>query len=230
MARTEKHEAVPPLQRVLESAARLQLLVPDAVLVGGTAVAAYVEHRGSTDHDHVLRHLQRDYDLILEALEREGDFVFARGVPGKIILGELGGIEVGIRQLMRERALEVQRIALPGGSTVILPTKAELLRVKAFLIVKRNQVRDYLEVVALAHDLGHDQAGGILREIDLFYADPSSSHTDRPVLTQLRRQLAAPQPRDTGTIRDLPRYKQLQPRWQSWETIRDECIELSTFL
>jgi hypothetical protein len=36
------------LLAVLESAARLQRLVPDAVLVGGSAAAAYAGHRDPT--------------------------------------------------------------------------------------------------------------------------------------------------------------------------------------
>lgn len=218
------------LERVLESASRLQRLVPDAVLVGGSAVAAYVGHRDSTGHDHVLASLQRDYDMVLDALEREGDFVFAKGVPGKIILGELGGIEVGVRQLMRERPLEVQQILLPSGHTVTVPTKPEILRIKAFLMVKRNQVRDYLDVAALSDALGAEAAGAVLREIDSYYADPAAADGERPVLTQLRRQLADPSPKDTQTLARLPRYKNLAKRWHSWGSIREECVELSIHL
>ena len=43
------------LVRVLESAARLQEVVPDAVLVGGSAAALWASHRTSFDHDHVLQ-------------------------------------------------------------------------------------------------------------------------------------------------------------------------------
>lgn len=39
------------LAEVLSSAARLQRIVPDEVLVGGTAVALHVGHRESFDHD-----------------------------------------------------------------------------------------------------------------------------------------------------------------------------------
>ena len=44
--------ARPELVRVLESAARLQEVVPDAVLVGGSAAALWANHRSSFDHDH----------------------------------------------------------------------------------------------------------------------------------------------------------------------------------
>jgi hypothetical protein len=49
---------VPPtLTAVLESAARLQEVVPDAVLVGESAAAWHAGHRASFDHDHVLHAL-----------------------------------------------------------------------------------------------------------------------------------------------------------------------------
>jgi hypothetical protein len=50
--------ARPELVRVLESAARLQEAVPDAVLVGGSAAALWANHRFSHDHDHDHDHDQ----------------------------------------------------------------------------------------------------------------------------------------------------------------------------
>ena len=47
--------ARPELVRVLESAARLQEVVPDAVLVGGSAAALWANHRFSYDHDQYCR-------------------------------------------------------------------------------------------------------------------------------------------------------------------------------
>ncbi|MDR1151364.1 MAG: hypothetical protein LBK72_02605, partial [Bifidobacteriaceae bacterium] len=87
---------------------------------------------------------------MLDALEREGDWVTNRVTPGRIVLGELGGIETGVRQLIRRRPLETERYRLPDGADVTVPTMDETLRIKAFLVVKRNQVRDYLDVAALA--------------------------------------------------------------------------------
>jgi len=53
--------AGPILQEVLVSAARLQTVVPDAVLVGGSAAALYAGHRESFGHDHVLIDLADRY-------------------------------------------------------------------------------------------------------------------------------------------------------------------------
>src|SRR5271169_7228488 len=100
----------PSLEDVLEKAVRLQALVPGAVLVGGSAAALHAHHRESSDHDHVVADLVERFDSILENLEALGDWSTARVAPGKIILGELGGIETGVRQLLRGRPLETIEI------------------------------------------------------------------------------------------------------------------------
>lgn len=210
------------LERVLESAARLQSLVPDAVLVGGSAAALYARHRLSFDHDHVVVDLRDRFDLVLEALEREGDFVTNRVTPGKIILGELGEIETGIRQLIRSQPLEVRQIALRNDATITVPTADEILRIKGFLIVKRNQVRDYLDVAALSVRYGLARAAAVLALIDDYYRDDSAAG-ERVVRDQLVRQLAYPQPRDSRTLDRLSNYKGLVKRWQDWDAVVAQC-------
>ncbi|MGO2746548.1 hypothetical protein [Microbacterium sp.] len=214
------------MEEVLESAARLQQLVPDAVLVGGSAAALYAHHRMSTDDDHVLADLRDRFDLVLDALERDGDFVLNRAVPGKIILGELGGIEAGVRQLIRRRPLEMQHVTLPSGASVTVPTLDEIARIKGYLIVKRNQMRDYLDVAALSGRFGSDMIGHALATVDDYYTDESHAE-DRPVQAQLARQLADPMPKDRTRIRDLPTYKGLEPRWQRWDDVIAECRRLA---
>lgn len=68
----------PELVRVLESAARLQEVVPDAVLVGGSAAALWANHRASYDHDHVLQDLGARFDAVLEAIETTDGWVTNR--------------------------------------------------------------------------------------------------------------------------------------------------------
>lgn len=213
------------LSRVLESAARLQRLVPDAVLVGGSAAALHAGHRASFDHDHVLADLAERFDLVLDALESDGEWVTNRVTPGKIILGELGGIEAGVRQLIRRRPLETVRVALPSGATLTAPTISEALRVKAFLIVRRNRTRDYLDVVALAGRIGEADAAPTLAAIDDFYADQHGEGDG--VASQVARQLAEPRPADPSMTRELDRYRQLDPRWHDWNTVTAACRRLA---
>jgi len=219
-------DASDALRAVLESAARLQELVPDAVLVGGSAAALYAGHRDSFDHDHVLTDLSDRFDMVLEALESEGEWVTNRVQPGKIILGQLGDVEAGVRQMIRKRPLETIQLILPSGRTLRVPTADETLRIKAFLVVRRNQTRDYLDVAALAERYGVDESADVLASIDDYYTDQHGS--GRGVAAQVARQLADPRPADASVTRQLAEYRNLTPRWTDWKQVRAACRELAT--
>jgi hypothetical protein len=214
----------PPLRRVLEKAAQLQQLVPGAVLVGGTAAALHAHHRQSHDNDHVLTDLGERFDTILEHLEALGDWSTARVQPGRIILGELGGIETGVRQLLRNRPLETCEIDV-NGERLVVPTAAETLRIKAWLALTRNQTRDFLDIAALAEHIGLDDAALMLRRIDDYYAD--INRREDAVATQLVRQLSDPRPRDAEVTSQLSRYKDLDARWHEWPAVTAVLADLA---
>ncbi len=214
----------PSLEDVLEKAAQLQELIPGAVLVGGSAAALYAHHRQSFDHDHVVADLAERFDAILENLEALGDWSMARAQPGKIILGELGGIETGVRQLLRSRPLESTDMEV-RGKRLVVPTEAEILRIKAWLALTRNQTRDYLDIAALADWIGLDEAAIVLQDIDDYYAD--INRQPEAVATQLVRQLADPRPRDAEVTTQLASYKALDPRWHDWAAVKVVLAELA---
>jgi hypothetical protein len=89
------------LRQVLEAAAHLQRLVPDAVLVGGAAAAHHAGHRISLDDDHVVADLRSRFDDVLRALEETDGWVTARVKRPVLILGRLDGVETGVRNLIR---------------------------------------------------------------------------------------------------------------------------------
>jgi len=217
----------PTLRRVLESAARLQSVVPDAVLVGGSAAALHAGHRDSLDHDHVLADLIDRYEAVLEAVEAtEGWATSVRASkPPFTIMGRLDGIEAGLRQMRRTRPLETVEVAVGPGAVVVAPTEGEALRVKAVLVVQRNVMRDFLDVVALAGHIGEEAAIGVLSGIDDYYLDRSGEPAS--VLTSLVVALAEPSPRDTDVINELPRYKNLDPRWHRWSDVVEACQALA---
>jgi hypothetical protein len=217
----------PSLAEVLASAARLQQVVPDAVLVGGSAAALHAGHRVSFDHDHVLADLSDRYATVLDAVEATDGWATSvrASRPPMTIMGSLGGIEAGLRQMRRSRPLETMAVELGDGLEVVAPTAAEALRVKAYLVVQRNAVRDYLDVVALADHLGIDEAVSVLSDVDTYYDDRSGEHGS--VLTSLILALAEPAPRDPAITVELPRYKGLDERWHQWADVVDACRELS---
>lgn len=210
----------PDWQAVLAAAARLQQLLPDAVLVGGSAASVHAGHRVSFDDDHVLADLRERFDDVLSHLEEQDGWVTARVNRPVLVLGSLDGIETGIRQLMRRRPLEVEELTGPAGP-IRVPTLPEMLRIKAWLVLRRNATRDYLDVVALAERLGVEQAARVVLELDDYYEDQVGAG-GRRVATQLARQLAEPAPYDLSEV-DLSAYRRLEPRWREWNAVRDAC-------
>jgi hypothetical protein len=215
---------LPDWESVLSAAARLQAILPDAVLVGGTASALHAKHRFSRDADHVLTDLRARYDEVLAQLESVAGWKTARVQRPVQILGSLDGIETGVRQLIRDEPLETMIVDFHGAKLTV-PTKPEVLRIKAALILKRNATRDYLDFVALVDQLGDDQVVEALRRFDALYPQPSGESA----LQQLQIQLASPVPFDLEET-NLSEYKNLDPKWHDWESVRSVCARCATMI
>src|ERR1044072_5756554 len=78
---------LPEWEQLLSAAAHLQEILPDATLVGGTAVAIFAEHRLSRDADHVLPDLRERFDEVLAELEAAAGWRTARVKRPVLILG-----------------------------------------------------------------------------------------------------------------------------------------------
>ena len=133
-------------ERLVEKAKALQarLLFLPTVAVGGTAVALYAKHRVSLDVDFVSPLLSARFDDVENALLAMDDFSIAKVRRPVLILGSLDGDEIGIRQLRRSEPLDADERDSLG-----VPTLAEVLRVKAYLLSDRRAVRDFIDVCAL---------------------------------------------------------------------------------
>jgi hypothetical protein len=206
----------PEFRAVLEAASRLQEVLPDAVLVGGSAAAHHAGHRVSLDDDHVLSDLRDRFEEVLGALEQTEGWVTSRIRPQVLILGSLDGVETGIRQLVRRRPLEVEQVTV-GGRPLRVPTLEEILRIKSWLVLRRNATRDYLDVVALAERLGLGDSARVILEMDDYYEDQLGPG-GRRVATQLAKQLADPAPYDLSEV-DLAHYRKLEGRWRDWGNV-----------
>lgn len=216
----------PRFVALLESAAHLQRLVPGAVLVGGSAAILYADHRESRDHDHVVAYLADRFEMVLEAIEEDKGWATNRVTPGKVILGNLDGIEAGVRQMIRKTPLEVTTVSVPSGGEVTVPTIEETLRIKAFLIVRRNQTRDYLDLAALSESLGLERTAKVLDQIDDYYADQHGEGDG--VASQLVRQLSDPQPADSAVTEQLSSYRRLSKRWSGWSAVTEILSDVAT--
>jgi len=129
-----------------------------------------------------------------------------------------------VRQLIREEPLETTQIEY-RGETITLPTEAEMLRIKAVLILQRNATRDYLDFVALADHMGDEKVIEALRSFDRLYPQPSGESA----LQQLQIQLANPLPYDLEEL-NLAEYKNLAPRWHDWQAVRAACVHVAILI
>jgi hypothetical protein len=212
---------LPEWEQVLSAAAQLQQILPEAVLVGGTASAVHAHHRFSRDADHVLTDLRSRFDGVLAQLESVAGWKTARVQRPVLILGSLDGIETGVRQLIREAPLETMVID-HLGTPITVPTPAEILRIKGVLILKRNATRDYLDFIALARHMGNPAMVLALQNFDVLYVQPNG----QSALQQLQIQLANPLPYDLDDMAPgLAEYKGLDPAWHAWGTVQAACAD-----
>lgn len=146
----------------------------------------------------------------LALLKNEAGWKTNRLEPPVLILGNFQGVRTGIRQLVRKKPLETTIIR---GLRV--PTIAEVLRIKAYLIVKRNTTRDFIDFAALFDRLGAEKGLKALAVLDDLYPQED----DESVLKQLSIQLAEPKPWDLVQT-DLSQYKSLQAPYTDWHEVK----------
>lgn len=137
-----------------------------------------------------------------------------------LILGSLDGFQTGVRQLRRVAPLEVEVLA---GLRV--PTLPEMARIKAWLLVTRNTVRDYLDVVVLLVRLGDEGAVDALRPLDRLYPQDSGAS----VRAEFIERLATAAPGDLADV-DLRAYKGLVSPWTDWTHVAAHGARLSAVL
>jgi hypothetical protein len=199
-------EDLPDWEKLLAAERHAQALVPGAVLVGGTAAALHAGHRRSFDGDHVVSDLRDRFDEVLAALEAAAGWETRRVQRPVLILGSLDGILTGIRQLRRVRPLETEVV-----EDLRVPTLSEMARIKAWLLVTRRTVRDYLDTVVLFERLGESGVHAALECFDALYPQPTGASP----LAELGECLGAASPRDLPEI-DLRSYRGLHPPWNDW--------------
>lgn len=201
---------LPDWERLLAAERHLQHLVPGSVLVGETAAALHAQHRRSLDGDHVVQNLKERFDDVLTTLEQVTGWQTERIQKPVLILGTLDGILTGIRQLRRTAPLQTEII-----EGIRVPTLAEMARIKAWLLVTRYTVRDYLDTVVLLERLGGTEASQAFEHFDALYAQLGGGSA----LAELVERLAATAPIDIERV-DLESYKGLVAPWNVWSHLQ----------
>ncbi|MCV7220664.1 MMPL family transporter [Mycolicibacterium elephantis] len=216
------------LRMVVKSAARLKTLAPQAVTVADPLALSGCEpvttklrtaeglnggHRNGAGTKTATRILapatlpvhpvtvwRGRLAVALDALEAASDY---EGAP-----------------LKRSRPVETTNVQLPTGDRLQIPTGAETLRLKGYLIMCRNTARDFAEFAELADALEIRTAALVLAEMDRYYAGEQAR--EQWVATQLVRRLADPRPSDEDDTRASGPEAEAE-----WARVRQRCLSVA---
>jgi uncharacterized membrane protein YdfJ with MMPL/SSD domain len=217
------------LKMVVKSSARLRDLAPDAITVADplafsgcaglrdlaakTATASATKAaplrtgsvRERTDRVprpiHPVTRWRDRLDVALDALATET---------------ELGYEDA---PLQRSVPLETTTVQLPTGDRLQIPTGAETLRLKAYLLMCRNTSTDFAEFADLADVLEPQTAALVLSGMDRYYCGRTSA--PHWVATQMVRRLADPRPGDVDG-------EWAGPDGQAeWDRVRQRCLAVA---
>lgn len=106
----------------------------------------------------------------------------------------------------RRSPVETTTVLLPTGDRLEIPTGAETLRLKGYLIMSRGSAQDYADFVDMVSCMDIRTAAAVLAGIDGYYCGERSKN--QWVATQLVRRLADPHPFDDQETADWPEVKQ----------------------
>src|SRR5271166_2400436 len=120
----------------------------------------------------------------------------------------------------RRSPVETTHVQLPTGDRLLVPTGAEALRLKGYLIMCRNSSRDYADFADMIDTVEPETAAVVLAGMDRYYC----CQTPRPdwMATQLVRRLADPHPSDfTDDEWSEPDAK------ADWDEVRQRCLSVA---
>jgi RND superfamily putative drug exporter len=120
----------------------------------------------------------------------------------------------------RNSPMETTNVQLPTGDRLSIPTGAETLRLKSYLIMCRNSTKDFAEFADLVAYMETQTAAVVLTGMDRYYCgEPSRKQW---VATQLVRRLADPHPSDEF---DIPMSG--AEAEADWAKVRERCLSVA---
>ena len=130
----------------------------------------------------------------------------------------LDALEVGAHAaaspVERSSPVETTSVQLPTGDRLQIPTGAETLRLKGYLLMCRNSSRDFSEFAELVETMDTRTAALVLAGMDKYYC--GQQPRTRWVATQLVRRLADPRPSDEEVDPDV-----------DWAEVKQRCLSVA---
>jgi RND superfamily putative drug exporter len=120
----------------------------------------------------------------------------------------------------RSSPMETTNVQLPTGDRLQIPTGAETLRLKSYLVMCRNTTRDFAEFAELVDSMETHTAAVVLASMDRYYCGDRSRK--QWVATQLVRRLADPQPSDEHDARMSGPEAEAD-----WAKVRERCLSVA---
>lgn len=134
---------------------------------------------------------------------------------------QTGAAKDGTRASYERRSpVETTHVQLPTGDRLLVPTGAEALRLKGYLIMCRNSSRDFADFADMVDTVEPETAAVVLAGMDRYYC----CQTPRRewMATQLIRQLADPHPSDFS---DDPSSE--SDGTADWDMVRQRCLSVA---
>jgi hypothetical protein len=103
---------------------------------------------------------------------------------------------------------------------IVIPSLAEMLRVKAFLLAQRRAARDFVDVAALAQTLGSEQCIKALGYLNLVYPAGTAQTT-----ISAFAEACEGEPVDIGTV-DLAAYQGVKAPFTDRAYVLESCRRL----
>jgi uncharacterized membrane protein YdfJ with MMPL/SSD domain len=116
--------------------------------------------------------------------------------------------------------METTNVQLPTGDRLQIPTGAETLRLKSYLIMCRNSARDFAEFADLVESMETQTAAVVLARMDRYYC--GEHPRNQWVATQLVRRLADPLPSDVDDMRTSGPDAEAD-----WAEVRQRCLSVA---
>ena len=76
--------------------------------------------------------------------------------------------------------METTNVPLPTGDRLQIPTGAETLRLKSYLVMSRNSTQDYTEFADLVDSMETQTAAEVLAGMDRYYCGAARGHSGWP--------------------------------------------------